>query len=50
MSGKEEFEKLTDAMPKWLKEHVELYLSDPEKAHLWDSTIGGGPARCRRFS
>jgi hypothetical protein len=19
------------------------YLSDPEKAHLWDSTIGGGP-------
>jgi len=43
MSEKEEFEKLPDAMPKWLKDHVDLYLSDPEKAHLWDSTVGGGP-------
>ena len=30
-------------MPKWIKDHVGLYLSEPEKAHLWDSTIGGGP-------
>jgi hypothetical protein len=30
-------------MAKWIRDHVELYLSDPEKAHLWDSTIGGGP-------
>jgi len=29
-------------MSKWIKDHVELYLADPEKAHLWDSTIGGG--------
>jgi deazaflavin-dependent oxidoreductase (nitroreductase family) len=43
MSTKEEFEKLPEAMPKWIKDHVELYLSDPEKALLWDSTIGGGP-------
>ncbi len=43
MSEKETFEKLPDAMPKWIKDHVDLYLSDPEKAHLWDSTVGGGP-------
>ena len=43
MSEKEEFETLPAEMPKWIKDHVELYLSDPEKAHLWDSTIGGGP-------
>ncbi len=36
MSEKEEFEKL-------LRDHVELYLSDPDKAHLWDMTIFGGP-------
>ena len=27
----------------WIKEHIELYRSDPEKAHLWDSTPLGGP-------
>ena len=43
MSEKEEFEMLPAAMPKWITDHVELYLSDPEKAHLWDSTVGGGP-------
>ena len=43
MSEKEEFEKLPEAMPKWIRDHVELYLSDPERAHLWDSTIGDGP-------
>ena len=40
---REEFERLPEAMPKWIKDHVELYLSDPEKAHLWDSSIGCGP-------
>jgi hypothetical protein len=30
-------------MPKWIGDHLELYLSDPEKARLWDSTIAGGP-------
>ena len=43
MSEEKEFERLPAQMPKWIRDHVELYLSDPDKAHLWDSTIGGGP-------
>jgi len=27
----------------WIVEHIELYRTDPEKAHLWDSTPLGGP-------
>lgn len=27
----------------WIKEHIALYKSDPEKAHDWDSTPLGGP-------
>ena len=27
----------------WIKEHIELYRTDPEKAHMWDSTPLGGP-------
>jgi deazaflavin-dependent oxidoreductase (nitroreductase family) len=27
----------------WIREHIELYRRDPEKAHLWDSTHVGGP-------
>ena len=27
----------------WIKEHIELYRTDPEKAHQWDSTPLGGP-------
>ncbi len=27
----------------WIAEHVELYKTDPEKAHMWDSTPLGGP-------
>ena len=27
----------------WIKEHTELYLSDPEKARMWDSSHIGGP-------
>jgi len=27
----------------WIAEHIELYRSDPEKAHNWDSTPLGGP-------
>jgi deazaflavin-dependent oxidoreductase (nitroreductase family) len=27
----------------WIAEHVELYLRDPEKARMWDSTPLGGP-------
>jgi len=27
----------------WIKEHIELYKTDPEKAHHWDSSHVGGP-------
>ncbi len=27
----------------WIAEHIELYKTDPEKAHHWDSTPLGGP-------
>ncbi len=27
----------------WIAEHRDLYLNDPEKGHLWDSTFAGGP-------
>ena len=43
MSEKEQFEMPMAGMPQWIRDHVELYLSDPERAHLWDSTVAGGP-------
>lgn len=27
----------------WIAEHIELYKTDPEKAHMWDSSVLGGP-------
>ena len=27
----------------WIAEHIELYRSDPEKAHMWDSSPLDGP-------
>ena len=27
----------------WIAEHIALYRSDPEKAHMWDSGAMGGP-------
>ena len=27
----------------WIAEHTQLYRTDPEKAHMWDSTPLGGP-------
>jgi len=27
----------------WIAKHIELYKTDPEKAHMWDSTPLGGP-------
>jgi len=27
----------------WIAEHIKLYQTDPEKAHMWDSTPLGGP-------
>ena len=26
----------------WIAEHIELYRTDPEKAHMWDSKSAGG--------
>jgi deazaflavin-dependent oxidoreductase (nitroreductase family) len=31
------------ALPNWIAEHTQLYLRDPEKGHLWDSSAVGGP-------
>ena len=30
-------------LPDWIREHIELYMSDPEAAHMWDSSSLGGP-------
>lgn len=30
-------------LPDWIREHIELYMSDPEAAHMWDSSALGGP-------
>ena len=27
----------------WIAKHIELYRTDPEKAHMWDSAPLGGP-------
>lgn len=29
-------------LPKWIADHIELYRTDPDKAHMWDSSLGGG--------
>lgn len=31
------------ALPDWIQDHIKLYLEDPEKAHMWDSSALGGP-------
>jgi len=33
---------LPPGMPDWIAEHIRLYRKDPEKAHLWDASLGGG--------
>lgn len=30
-------------MAQWIQDHIELYRKDPEKGHMWDSTVVGGP-------
>ncbi len=27
----------------WIKKHIELYKTDPAAAHMWDSSMAGGP-------
>jgi deazaflavin-dependent oxidoreductase (nitroreductase family) len=34
---------LPEGLPKWIRDHIELYLTDPESAHMWDSSVAGGP-------
>ncbi|MBD3648650.1 MAG: nitroreductase family deazaflavin-dependent oxidoreductase [Pseudomonadales bacterium] len=34
--------EIPEGLPKWIADHVELYLTDPDKAHLWDASLGGG--------
>ena len=34
---------LPAGLPDWIREHIELYMSDPEAAHMWDSSHLGGP-------
>ena len=33
---------LPENMPNWIAEHIKLYREDPEKAHMWDSSMAGG--------
>lgn len=32
-------------LPSWIADHINLYKTNPEKAHLWDLTFGGGKAQ-----
>ena len=36
-----EFE-IPDHLPQWITDHIKLYLEDPEKAHMWDTSMAGG--------
>lgn len=29
--------------PNWIQNHLDLYREDPDKGHMWDSTVVGGP-------
>jgi deazaflavin-dependent oxidoreductase (nitroreductase family) len=35
-------EKAQMTLPSWIIDHIKLYKTNPEKAHLWDSSLGGG--------
>ena len=30
-------------LPQWIVDHIKLYKEDPERGHLWDSSVAGGP-------
>jgi len=38
-----EFDDLPDNAVDFFRAHIKLYLTDPARAHLWDSTPVGGP-------
>ncbi|NQV21861.1 MAG: nitroreductase family deazaflavin-dependent oxidoreductase [Rhodospirillales bacterium] len=33
---------IPNELPQWIADHIKLYYEDPEKAHMWDSSLGGG--------
>lgn len=33
---------LPAALPRWIADHIELYRTDPDKAHFWDASPAGG--------
>jgi len=33
---------IPDELPRWIKEHISVYLEDGEAGHLWDASLGGG--------
>jgi deazaflavin-dependent oxidoreductase (nitroreductase family) len=34
--------ELPAGMPQWIADHIKLYREDPDKAHMWDASLGGG--------
>ncbi|MCP5179894.1 MAG: nitroreductase family deazaflavin-dependent oxidoreductase [Pseudomonadales bacterium] len=36
---------LPASMPKWIADHIALYRTDPDAAHLWDASLGGGSGK-----
>ncbi|MBL6750518.1 MAG: nitroreductase family deazaflavin-dependent oxidoreductase [Nevskia sp.] len=41
--SRDQLEALPDQVKRELQAHLELYLKDPEKAHLWDPIVIGVP-------
>jgi deazaflavin-dependent oxidoreductase (nitroreductase family) len=33
---------LPSGLPQWITDHIKLYREDPDKAHMWDASLGGG--------
>ena len=34
--------ELPATLPQWIVDHIALYQTDPDKAHYWDASLGGG--------
>ncbi|MDP6564813.1 MAG: nitroreductase/quinone reductase family protein [Alphaproteobacteria bacterium] len=34
--------EVPQGLPQWITDHIKLYLEDPEKAHMWDASLGSG--------
>lgn len=31
------------SLPDWIQNHIDQYEADPDKGHMWDSSVVGGP-------